>query len=111
MSCILDFVRASITFKSVKALINGVKEFCKLVNNGKIRCISSIVRVKNGFKEIETWNDLSEFGYRDLKINILITNDNIAVCGELQFLLDWMLHAKKMLRFIRLRANIGDRIE
>ena len=64
-----------------------------------MRCIASIIRVKNGFEEIETWKELKEFGYRDLKMNILITNDldQISVVGEMQFLLDWMLHAKKVL--------------
>ena len=96
VACILDFNRCSITFKSVSKLNEGVERFCRMIKGGECGCVTAVIRIKNGFKEINEWKSLDEYGYRDLKLNLLITDGNISVVGEVQILLDWMLRAKKM---------------
>ena len=79
------------------------------------KCIQEIIRIKNGFSDIEdeSWKlGLKSFNYCDIKYNVLIctniirehrSNMNVnqvraktCIIGEVQFLLKFMLNAKKM---------------
>ena len=66
-------------------------------------CIKGIVRVKNDFTKLTLNNNgkiedlpLKSFDYCDIKCNVLIEYYNIKIIGEIQFLLSFMLDAKKM---------------
>ena len=98
-SCILDFVRCSATFDSVGALYATLNSFIKYVTQDKrSRIIIDIVRVKNGFNQVLNWQNSRDCGYCDLKLNVIIYNKDTkrSTIGEIQFLLKWLLKAKKM---------------
>ena len=92
-----------------------------LVPDSNHQCYVKILRIKNGFKDIRNWTTIEDFGYRDIKINVLVTtlindkdpddpvdpdgaivqNDQIKVqakqiIGEVQFLLSCFLDLKQM---------------
>ena len=59
------------------------------------------MRVKNGFLNFQNCeschnNNLTDFNYQDVKLNVLIEYKNTRVIGEIQFILSFMLKAKKM---------------
>ena len=58
------------------------------------------MRIKNGFKNILEWDSsrLSSYNYVDLKMNVIFNNKNNTESQivEIQFLLDFLLHAKKI---------------
>ena len=97
---IIDIIRCSVCFDNIKDLIDGVEKFHNVTFNRNNCCISKILRVKNGFLnfEDESWNidNLSQFNYADVKLNVLIEYNDIHVIGEIQFILSFMLKAKKM---------------
>ena len=99
---LLDLVRGSIVFETSKDLLRGFELFRRWINSERFTkdsCLKYIVRVKNGFNCIkdESWNlDIKEFDYCDIKINVLIEYNGMKLIGELQFMLDFMLKAKKM---------------
>ena len=67
----------------------------------KNHCIKRIVRIKNGFDQFQNVstlddNQLNKFNYCDVKFNILIEWNSVRIIGEIQFLLKWMLEAKKL---------------
>lgn len=75
------------------------------INDG---CIKSIVRVKNMFSKLnkklletekkdDNINLLNKFQYCDIKYNVIVLHNGMALVGEVQFLLNWMLVAKQML--------------
>ena len=68
------------------------------VENNKIECLSKILRIKNGFNEILTWNSATDAGYRDIKINCVFVNkeNSGTQIVEIQFLADFLVTAKKM---------------
>ena len=107
-SNVTDYVRCSVLFDTVSDLIIAYKKFWEEFGglnslNKRKGCIKGIVRVKNGFfrfrrlaaKSMEGV-PLSEFDYSDIKFNILIQHKKTRLIGEIQFLLDFMLTAKKM---------------
>ena len=73
----------------------GVKFFVGKINAGRGGCIRKIVRIKNGFRNIKNWKKLSDYGYCDLKFNVLVSNNDISVIGEIQCMLDFFLESKK----------------
>ena len=109
-SHILDLLRCSVVFDTIDDLICGCKKFENIINsnrkNNNEYCISSIIRMKNGFNEMfgntseASLKSLSldKFGYCDIKYNVLISgaNKNGGLIGEVQFLVKYMLDAKKM---------------
>ena len=62
--------------------------------------MSKILRIKNGFNNTLKWNPkkLQDYNYVDLKINVIFNNPNKTESQivEIQFLLDFLLHAKKL---------------
>ena len=119
---IIDIIRCSVCFDSIEDLIDGINKFKCIIDdvskkakndnyiyqsdgdklNKEISCcIKKILRVKNGFlnfQDCKSWknNNLTDFDYQDVKLNVLIEYKNIRVIGEIQFILSFMLKAKKM---------------
>ena len=120
---IKDLLRCSVVFDNIDDLLNGCKKFEKIINvttanalkesyrDKKLsnKCIQEIIRIKNGFSDIEdeSWKlGLKSFNYCDIKYNVLICTNKIrehgnhfsstCLIGEVQFLLKFMLKAKKM---------------
>ena len=102
-ACILDFLRFSVTFDSIEALLKGINMFIFDINNDLIKCLKpyGIVRIKNGFLNIDSkWKDCKDAHYCDIKLNIIYrdpyneTNEKMIV--EAQFLLSFLLKAKKL---------------
>ena len=118
---IVDYLRCSVTFDSCKEMIDGLNDFIDKVKNKRAGCVIDIVRCKNMFANINDWvnkkiikseesdgneNDTvttatktnyeietSKVGYCDIKFNVIIFHNGLAMCGEIQFLLSWMLKA------------------
>ena len=75
-SCILDYLRCSITFKTPKDLLNGVEFVINEIENKKIESVTRILRIKNGFQNVLKWDrdKLSDYNYVDLKMNVAFNN-------------------------------------
>ena len=97
-SCILDFMRCSVVYKNGESLYDGVCQFIDKINKGEIDCLTKIVRMKNGFADIKNWKSFVDAHYCDLKINVIYRNreENCSMIVEIQFLLSFLLTAKKM---------------
>ena len=98
---IIDIIRCSVCFDTIEELIDGINKFKLIIEKKQVKCfIKKILRVKNGFVNFgdKSWNNnnLSDFNYQDVKFNVLIEYNRIRVIGEIQFLLSFMLIAKKM---------------
>ena len=121
----IDFLRCSVVFDDIKNLTDGINKFMNIVGTSNViqglkglnvkmqqvaklknlkgisgGCLKRVVRIKNGFGSIpdESWNvDLLKFDYADIKLNVVIENEkeNVRLIGEIQFLLSFMLEAKK----------------
>ena len=99
-ACILDYLRCSITFKTPKELLDAVEYLIDEIENNKIESLSKILRIKNGFENILKWdgNNISDYNYVDLKMNVIFNNKDKreSQIVEIQFLLDFLLYAKKI---------------
>ena len=97
-SCIIDYLRCSVTFNNVNELFNGLIKFIDFVKNGKCGCVIQIVRIKNGFTNILNWDNVNSCEYCDIKLNVIIFDKetNQSMIGEIQLLLKWLLKAKKI---------------
>ena len=105
---ICDFVRASVVFDTVEDLLNGCEKFKQRFrkSGSGLQSIRAITRIKNGFAKVFNNNnggdvnvsnmDLSKFEYCDIKFNVKMFLGRHMCRGEVQFLLKWMLDAKKM---------------
>ena len=106
---ILDINRNSVIFNDPNDMINGIQNFIKIIgtmgnnNDGNTNlkgCMFTICRIKNMFNDIIKWrqnnDNLNDYNYCDLKMNVIIEYDNIRVIGEIQFILDFFEKAKKM---------------
>ena len=110
---ILDFLRFSVTFNNVNDFINGLNKFVNDINKGnvfKYLVPMGVLRIKNGFQDILTnWKNVNDAQYCDIKLNIIYqnqgknndsgyNNSNYRQCMivEAQFLLSFLLKAKKM---------------
>lgn len=97
-------MRCSVSFGNANDLVVGFNQFVNIIDRGSKAekgCITSILRMKNGFSEMNSdkWinnNNLEKYHYCDVKINVLIETANTKLIGEIQFVLDFMLEAKKM---------------
>ena len=95
----VDLIRCSIHVDTPKQLCDVFNKFYQMIyiaKKGGIGCIKSILRIKNGFGQFKEIKKDSSLGYCDIKCNILIEFENIAIIGEVQFLLSFMLKAKRM---------------
>ena len=99
---IVDFLRFSVTFDNVNDLLNGLNQFVSDVDKGDvISCLvpNGILRIKNGFNDILTkWESMHDASYVDIKLNLVYVNKNTnqKMIVEAQFLLSFLLKAKKM---------------
>ena len=91
-------MRCSITFANVSSLVNGLKKFIKQIENNEIDCLVKIARIKNGFTNILKWKNVDDASYVDIKFNIVYVDKNTdeRMIIEAQFLLEFLLTAKKM---------------
>ena len=76
-----------------------------LAERKDLGCLTRIVRIKNTFKNFAKLNDgnnnndddnMSQYTYADIKVNVLIEYRGTKMIGEIQFILNWMLNAKKL---------------
>ena len=97
-ACIVDYLRCSVTFATPQDLLSAVNGFIDKVENHEVDCISGIVRIKNGFKNILVWEKIDDYGYVDLEMNVIFTNKSRTESQlvEIRFLLNFLLHAKKL---------------
>ena len=102
------------TFETAQDLLKCLGSFKSNVNVSGLRsdrplgCLTKIVRIKNSFKNLPKLSDIdinqtnnnsinmSQFTYADVKVNVLIECRGTKMIGEIQFLLNWMLKAKKL---------------
>ena len=80
-------------------MVTTMNEFIRLVNDGKSGIVIDIVRIKNGFKHIPKWQNLNDYGYCDIKFNVIIRDpvcSEYSMIGEIQWLLEWLNKAKKI---------------
>ena len=61
---VVDLIRNSVTFGTCADMMDGLESFISLVHEGKFGCVKKILRIKNGFKDIPTWNEIDDFQYR-----------------------------------------------
>ena len=67
-----------------------------MVKNGKIDCVTKVIRCKNGFKNLNGDLDVNSYDYSDIKLNVKIEYNRMSIIGEIQFLTKFMLISKKM---------------
>ena len=102
VACIVDMLRFSVTYPNFTTMINGMNNFIDLINNNQIRCIlgngKGIIRIKNGFKNVNKWRSFSDAEYCDIKLNVIYINELGTQCMivECQFLVSFLLKAKKI---------------
>ena len=97
-SSLLDLVRCSVSFENPIDMINGLNQFIQFIRHSEDKkCITKILRIKNMFKSFNSnINRLSTYTYCDIKLNVLIETHKYKMIGEIQFILSFMLEAKKM---------------
>ena len=111
-SHILDFLRCSVTYPTMKHLLNGLNNFVLSIKNNYninddkkkgenyLSCIRKIVRIKNGFENISKyWKSCNDAEYCDIKLNVIYVSNEAPykqMIVEIQFLLKFLLKAKKM---------------
>lgn len=104
-ACIVDFLRCSVTLPTTSSFLTMINKFIQIIsirNKDNIQdsddCIIDIVRIKNGFNKILNWKTSDKAEYCDIKLNVLIYDKftNQAQIGEVQFLVGWLLAAKKI---------------
>ena len=96
---ICDILRCSVTCDTPQMLLNAVNELTEQIKNGEIEGLVEVIRIKNGFENIKKWKNANDATYCDVKINIVfkdVNNTKVSMITEVQFLLKWLLHAKKL---------------
>ena len=110
-SSILDILRCSVVFNTTKDMYNGLIKFIQIIgddgghfeqNYDKTFVelkggLFSIVRIKNGFSDLDVknWKLANDYRYCDIKANIIVEYDKKRMIGEVQFIAKFMLNAKK----------------
>eukprot|EP01084_Bolivina_argentea_P302494 522123_1 len=91
---ILDLNRCSLQFESINNMMKFIKIFTRKISNKNARCITHIIRCKNGWSAY----NFEHPQYTDIKLNVLIqspTDENKHIICEIQFLLLFMSAFKK----------------
>merc|ERR1711933_175406 len=84
-----DLNRCSLVFQDIRSLLFALELFINKVRAYEAGDIIGVTRIKNGFKEY-----VKQTQYADIKLNVVIRGDKNNIIGEIQFLLDTMLHFK-----------------
>ena len=80
-------------------MLDSVEHAIKQITTGEVEWISEILRIKSGFCDILKWQKLKDYNYVDLKMNVIFNNKKntpVSQIVEIQFLLDFLLEAKKV---------------
>lgn len=100
---VLDILRCSVSFDNIKDMVAAMKQFENALKkqdsnvsdteNRSCGCIVDVVRIKNGFNDILSWQSVRDGQYCDVKFNVIIYNSdtNESQIGEVQFLLKFLL--------------------
>ena len=94
------------TFKDIESLEKGLQSFMMYVHGSQTKQVRlSIMRCKNMFRRMDKSKHYTKVSkkeslpipcaYRDIKFNVIVSKDNIALVGEVQFLLKSMLESKR----------------
>eukprot|EP01083_Nonionella_stella_P315613 1140538_1 len=90
---LLDINRCSLLFTNASDLVIFVRQFKEFIEHKQSKCILNIVRIKNGFRELnEAINTNQNYFYADLKMNVCVLNTKTGgeLIGEVQCLLLFM---------------------
>ena len=97
---IVDLLRCSITFDNCSEMKDAINKFVDRYKNGSennTTCIRKILRIKNGFKATKRWKKTDDYGYCDVKMNVVISDGlRRTIIGEIQFIIGFQLRAKQM---------------
>ena len=96
VACIVDFLRCSVTYSSLSEMLAGIKNFRDKIDNGEIKCLKSIVRIKNGFKNISSWKSFNDAEYCDIKFNVIYTNNDTTKQEETQIVEIQFYHGSRL---------------
>ena len=92
----VDLLRCSITFETCKEFREALTKFTKIFeddnsgdnNNENLKdriCIRKILRIKNGFKKTKRWTTSDDYGYVDVKMNVVVSDGKKrTIIGEIQ---------------------------
>ena len=78
------------------SLFKLINQFIDIIDKNKSasndNCIIKIIRIKNGFVNLNgQLNNLNDYDYADIKMNVLIQFKQMKMIGEIQFLLKFMV--------------------
>ena len=78
-------------------MFDTLTAFIDKVNKGDCECVTEIIRIKNSFSGVLNWKSFKDCQYVDLKLNVIVHDKdrNVSIVGEVQWLLKWLLKAKK----------------
>ena len=96
---ILDILRCSVSFATAKDMVRGIRKFQALIetSDSKLKgCIVEVARIKNMLTDIKNWQNLDDYHYADIKMNVIIKVGDYKMVAEIQFLLQFFLDAKKI---------------
>ena len=96
---LLLILGCSVTLNTFEELASLIEQLATKVKRNEAGCIKQILRIKNGYNYGKNKNlGDADYTYRDVKVNVLISDqDNRKqLIGEIQFLLEYMLIAKKL---------------
>ena len=94
---VIDLIRCSVTVETPKQLHDFIDAFYQTIGSKKGGCIKSLLRIKNGFNKLENTESIH---YCDLKCNVFVEWGGMALVGEIQFLLNFMLCAKMYVKYV-----------
>ena len=93
------YIGCSVTVNKFEELVLMLKQLCVKTNKNEGGCIKKVLRIKNGYDYGKNKNlKDTDIEYRDIKVNVLVCNQDKTkqIIGEIQFLLNFMLSAKKL---------------
>ncbi len=90
---IADFIRCSLVFRRCEDCVEAIDKL-KTVAESKKTCIKAIGRIKNMFQSNQRGGK-GLYEYADLKANVLVEVGKTSMVCEVQYLMDWMIEAKK----------------
>ena len=93
---ILDYMRFTVSFRSVESLVQCLEMFVNDISNNKINCLlpNGLLKIRNGFTNVKTsWRSFKAAEYTDITLNLVYSdNENTPTCMiiEARFTLDFL---------------------